>query len=278
MRKIMPLSIDHSKLYREAIGQTQRNVDRASLEALEDDMIQAGVKYDAAMRAGKPHTIKAMDLSPDVRELVSGLYDKRLVDKNGVCRETYKKIRNSASHCPYCEWGEIYEVDHFLPQASYPDLNIYPKNLVPICHPCNNLKLASVPESTTGYFFLHPYFDELPQVRWLFARMEFQSDGPVLIYRISMDENVYGSQAGRLAYHFKTLHLSDRLRVRSSKVLTELQQIAEQMLPVIGVDGLANHFKDEGNKIFNMHRNTLEAAAYTAAGDCAEFCNGRFRN
>ena len=47
-------------------------------------------------------------------------------------------------------------------------MNVLPKNLFPICHPCNHLKDDSLPENEEESL-IHPYFDRLPNERWLFA-------------------------------------------------------------------------------------------------------------
>jgi hypothetical protein len=276
MRKVAPLDIDHSMLYEKSIQQTLRDADKTTLSNLKPVILRAGSDYDAAMLRGAP-AVTPITMSNLQKSLVKKLYDMRMVNKRGACRQTYDMIRDSLSHCPFCESGEVWEVDHFLPQSKYPELNIYPKNLVPICHPCNHIKLTAVPTNQNDYF-LHPYFDELPNVRWLFARMEFQGDGPVLIYSVSTDRAVCGPLTGRLSYHFTTLQLSKRFRKRSSKILLEIQTFSEEMHPKINSIGLRKHFTDEGERIFNKFGNTIEAAAYTAAGACEEFCNGRFRN
>jgi hypothetical protein len=269
--------IAYRELYRLAIAQTQRNSDRETLENLEDRMVQAGVDYVINMTSHGPYSVTPTQLTDGEDELVRELYDKRMRSKLGTCRWAYDQILASASHCPYCEDGEIYEIDHFLPQGSYHDLNIFPRNLVPICHACNHIKLAEKPQGPQTSL-LHPYFDRLPPVPWLFARLDRQSDGPVLNYWVELDASAYGNLAPRLGYHFRTLELDRRMRTRSAKVLVELQFDIEDHLEKLGPQGMKTHFESEARKRFDRHGNVLEAAAYKAASENDAFCKGDYRN
>lgn len=277
MRALNPPAIDYRALYRKAISQTQRNADRAVLAGLEDRMVAAGVDYDATMQAQGPHAVIQIALTAAEESLAGALYAKRIVATNGICRSTYDDLRVSTSSCPFCLDGEIYEIDHFLPQAHHHDVVMYPGNLVPICHPCNHIKLEMLPVDAR-HSLLHPYFDRLPAQPWLFAEIDRKADGPVLNFRVQLDEGQHGNIAPRLKYHFATLRLDSRMRVRSAKVLIELQADVEQYLAGLGVDGLKAHFASEAAKHFARHGNTLEAAAYRAASTNDAFCAGEYKN
>lgn len=277
MKSLDPPAIDYRALYRKAISQTQRNSDKAVLAAMEDRMVAAGVAYDATMRTDGPHAIVQIALTADEDVLAGALYEKRIVAKNGVCRSTYDDLRVSTGSCPFCLDGEIYEIDHFLPQAHHHDVVMYPGNLVPICHPCNHIKLELLPIDAQ-HSLLHPYFDRLPAQPWLFAELDRKDGGPVLNFRVHLDEGQHGSIAPRLEYHFTTLQLDRRMRVRSAKVLIELQSDLEQYLTDLGVNGLKAHFASEAVKHYARHGNTLEAAAYRAASVNDAFCAGEYKN
>jgi hypothetical protein len=270
-------AIDYRALYRKAITQTQRNADRVALAAMEDRIVVAAADYDATIQAHGPHAVVQIPLTSREDALVRVLYDKRIVAKSGICRSTYDDIYVSAASCPFCMDGEIYEVDHFLPQAHHHDVVMYPGNLVPICHPCNHIKLELLPVDAR-HSLLHPYFDRLPVQPWLFAQLDRKADGPVLNYWVDLDETEYGNIAPRLEYHFATLQLDRRMRVRSAKALVELQSDIEGYLADLGPEGLKAHFASEAAKHFERHGNSLEAAAYRAASINDEFCSGDYRN
>jgi hypothetical protein len=277
VRGINPPAIDYRALYKKAITQTQGNADKAVLAGLEDRMVAAGVAYDATIQAHGPHMIVQIPLTAREDALVRVLYEKRIVAKSGACRSTYDDIYVSTASCPFCLDGEIYEVDHFLPQAHHHDVVMYPGNLVPICHACNHIKLELRPVDARRSL-LHPYFDRLPAQPWLFAQLNRKADGPVLNYWVHLNEAQHGNIAPRLEYHFATLQLDRRMRVRSAKVLVELQADVEGYLADLGADGLKAHFASEAAKHYNRHGNTLEAAAYRAASVNDAFCAGEYKN
>jgi 5-methylcytosine-specific restriction endonuclease McrA len=269
--------IDHRALYKTAVSQTGRNVDKAVLQAMEDRVVKAGEDYTSHLNGAGAWAVTPLLMSADEDKLARKMYDSRLVSKEGICRQTYVQIRQSATACPYCEYGEVYEVDHFLPKDDFPELNIFPANLVPICHPCNHIKLVGRPMNAADSL-LHPYFDRLPRdVRWLFATMSSNGNGPVLAYSVQLDA-AYGSLAGRLSWHFDKLQLGRRFRERSSKVLVEIESDLEGLFETLGPDGLSAHFSSVSQKKFSDHGNVLEAAAYAAAAANLSYCAGDYRN
>ncbi|MER8402044.1 HNH endonuclease [Mesorhizobium sp. M0751] len=244
---------------------------------LGDQIVGAGAIFVGAAAGGGLAGVAPIDLTAPEEKLVRPLYDNRLVDKEGRGRWAYDVIRNSARYCPYCTFGEVYEVDHFLPKMDYRELNICPANLVPICHACNHIKLAEQPQAADRYL-LHPYFDALPAIRWLFAELGYEAGGPVLHYRVALDAEIYGNLAGRLAYHFGALELNRRFRERASRVLVEIESDLAEKSALLGSQGMADHFRSESDRHFGRHGNSLEAAGYLAAAESEPFCAGNLQN
>jgi hypothetical protein len=276
MKKIDPPTIDHRALFDQCVGQTRPTSARQLLEGQGDAIEAAGVAFATSAGAASLHTLKAISLTVEADELVRPMYDLRLVNKSGVGRWAYEKIKTSQTHCPYCTFGEVYEVDHFMPKYDYRELNICPTNLVPICHPCNHIKLTKPPKSEAEYL-LHPYFDQPPDVRWLFAELVYLNGGPVLQFRIELSDD-YGPIAARLHYHFGTLELDRRFKERSTRVLVEIEDHMTNSFPSLGAAGMKQFFLDESERYFRVHRNCLEAAAYLAAAQNDAFCAGNFKN
>jgi len=275
MKSAPPAQINYLTLYRQAIGQTQSVQLRNQLAAVEADVLAAGTNYDAAMHAAGPHAIVPEIALAGLQDELRGLYGRRVQSRTGSCRWLYDKLFSSLSHCPYCEYGEIYELDHFLPQSVYYDVSIYPKNLVPVCHPCNHKKLQKQPNGS-GTYFLHPYFDQLPNIPWLFAAMSHEDGGPVLSYRVHLDQAVYGDLAQRLSYHFRELALNERMKRLSSKILIEMETYVREALLQFNPAGISAHFASEADRILRTHGNTIEAAANRAASENDDYCSGQY--
>jgi len=43
------------------------------------------------------------------------------------------RLLASTQTCPYCGFGEVRDLDHYLPRDTYRELAIYPRHLVPSC-------------------------------------------------------------------------------------------------------------------------------------------------
>ncbi|MBR0914065.1 hypothetical protein [Bradyrhizobium japonicum] len=212
------------------------------------------------------------------RTAMRELYDHRMAARTGTGRYAYDEIHSSSDYCPYCSFGEVYELDHFLPKESFYDLNVFPQNLLPICHPCNHLKRQKRPAGPNEGF-LHPYFDRLPEdVRWLFAELEIRDGGPTLTYFVSLDEEGYGGLAGKLIYHFRELRLEKRFRRQATAVLVELEAEVTQLAYEQEPGQIEAHLLNRADQFGARNLNSLETAAYFAAAESKEYCEGNFRN
>lgn len=184
---------------------------------------------------------------------------------SGLGSGSLHRLQSYAHHPLYRFWA-----------GTIAELNIFPLNLVPICHPCNNIKLARVPTGPHEQF-LHPYFDQLPsQVRWLFAEVTQSANGPLLQYWAALDPQTYGSLANRLDYHFRELQLDHRFQARAATILAELEAEITEHLGTLDAAQMAAHFYDLGVKEFIRHGNTLDGAAYFAAAASEAYCSGGY--
>jgi hypothetical protein len=278
MRSLPFPALNHEAIYRACAGQTSSAADRAILLGMADRVVAAGAAYNAAAQAEALHDVRTMQMSDRERTLISPLYDRRLVQTKGAGRAAYDEIHSSADYCPYCGFGEIYEIDHFLPKQLFSDLNVLPTNLVPICHPCNHLKRQKTPVNPRDHF-IHPYFDELPiDVRWLQAELMVQQGGPVLTFRVELNENVHGIVADRLRYHFRELRLEQRFRRQAASILNEIEAEVTQRAHSLDARQLAAHLKDRADQLASRWLNALDTAAYYAAAASPAYCGGSFRN
>lgn len=126
---------------------------------------------------------------------------------------------------------------------------------------------------------MHPYFDVLPNdVRWLFADLTIEDGGPVLSFRVELDPDQYGALASRLNFHFNGLQLDRRFKAMAATVLVELEAEISQHLVTLGPAQMSLHFRDLANRTFERHGNSLESAAYFAAADSPEYCEGAYLN
>lgn len=123
-----------------------------------------------------------------------------------------KHIRSAAfknvPQCPVCGIDPPVELDHFLPQSAFKPLSIYVRNLVPLCHACNDDKRALHAEDDAN--FVHAYFDELPDVQFLKAEVSIEGGGLVVDFSIEAVDGLDAGLRKRLADQMDKLRLNDR--------------------------------------------------------------------
>jgi hypothetical protein len=276
LRSLPPPAADHQSVFNRCVAETKSAADRNILVGLGAQVVAAGRNYINHANA-QLHQIALMGWSENQKLLLESLYSDQLVGAGGAERNLYDTIRTSATRCPYCTFGEICEVDHFLPKKKFPEYAVLPANLLPICHLCNHTKRSKRPLSANAYL-LHPYFDRLPAVTWLFAEMIFEAGGPVLKYRIELDPGIHGDIAHRLGYHFDVLRLGKRFRETSAVVLAEIEEMLTGHLGALAPNAIAHHFALEAIRKYKVHGNCIEAAAFRAASESDDYCAGNYRN
>lgn len=276
MKSLDPIDRNHENLYLSCVGQTQNEEIRNLLINMTGRVVANGIAYEDSVRIGRSDLVTQMAMTDDERFEISKVYDSRLVSKSGVERPTYDKVRTLTGKCPFCGFGEVYEVDHYLPKNAFPELNVLPKNLLPICHPCNHIKHSGLPEGPDSNL-IHPYFDNLPNERWLFADLTIENGGPVLHYYVQLDAR-FGILCQRLEYHFAKLQLSRRMKEQSARVLVEMEADIDQHLADIGTVGMSQHFREAGQHSLQLHGNVIETAAFFSASENEQYCAGAFKS
>ncbi|CAM5719997.1 hypothetical protein SALBM311S_12175 [Streptomyces alboniger] len=85
-----------------------------------------------------------------------------------------------------CGHRDVSTLDHQLPKMKYPLLAVVPINLVPACGICNWLKGEHVPETASEQTHFYPYYDDVADQQWLFARLksDFENRPPEVSYQI----------------------------------------------------------------------------------------------
>jgi hypothetical protein len=89
------------------------------------------------------HDLAPIGLSPATRQTLEAIFSRRLGEFGTLwdaLNEHFEDTGNST--CPYCNFGEQWEHDHYLPKSVFPEFTLYPNNLVPICKGCNGKKKA----------------------------------------------------------------------------------------------------------------------------------------
>ena len=84
--------------------------------------------YDRLSGEPGPH-LSHPDLGRECVDAVERGYEE--VQKHGRLSTLRSRLMLEVQHCPSRGFGEVTQLDHFLPKSAYKVLAIYPRNLVP---------------------------------------------------------------------------------------------------------------------------------------------------
>lgn len=93
----------------------------------------------------------------------------KIIEANGGC---------ILLKCPICEVGFAKELDHYIPRALYPEYSVFPHNLIPICHECNNKKGELWCDDEHNRLIFNAYYDTAATEELYETRFDFDNDLP----------------------------------------------------------------------------------------------------
>jgi len=191
------------------------------------------------------------------------------------------KLRQSlllnAGTCPCCGILPADELDHHLPKVDFKLLSIYPRNLVALCHKCNNKK-RTVDGIDENKRFIHVYYDNVPvDVQFLFAQILIKGGGLVVRYEVKkiaeLSELLYKQitfQTERVNFHGR---IDPEVNIYLSSFAASLQ-LAYEGFGKAGVEITLKRAAEHAQKIFGLnHWRTVLLFGLAAYGD---FCDGGF--
>lgn len=174
--------------------------------------------------------------------------------------------------CPICGQRKVSSLDHFLPKSMYPSLVVTPINLIPACDQCNKKKLDAAPisnEQTT----LHPYFDDLGDERFLFAKV-IHSIPPIINFYIDSPINWSKEKARRVEYHFETFELNLLYSVHAvDEILGQVYYWNELI-----EEDLRDELSKQAVSRAKHHPNSWQTAFYESMAQSEWFCKGGFHD
>ena len=160
-----------------------------------------------------------------------GLYSNISKQKaSHPARIFYDQIRSSELICPYCRFGHVSTLDHFLPKAYYPYFSVLPTNLVPSCADCNTSKSSSVLNASNS--IPHPYYaaKNIESDQWLYATII--SGTPLGVnFSVSPPSSWSNQQKHQIHNYFSSFKLDRRLATQASAELSDfIDSISTQNL------------------------------------------------
>jgi hypothetical protein len=210
---------------------------------------------------------------------MSKIYKGNFARKGSYLRSNFYDVIMAAAPfgiCPSCNQRTVSNLDHYLPQVDHSALAITPINLVPICSECNKTKL-SYSSSSAEEQLLHPYFDNVEDEVWLFAKV-VEGEFPSLEFLVNPPEHWSKEKRARIDKHFKVLKLGHLFVSHGARLISDIGSQMSRLWVDGGPGAVATHLKEQAATRrtparLPVVRNSWQIAAYQALGDSDYFCN-----
>lgn len=204
------------------------------------------------------------------------VYDNKLVKKGQPGRIYYEKLRLSAKNniCPLCNQRTVTTLDHILPKSLYPTFAVTPFNLIPSCADCNKSKDRYSPNAPEEEI-LHPYYDNISNLQYLFALVE-QTTPPSIIFYIKQS-NPMNIIEQRLGKHFSLFKLNELYSSNAAEELSNIYYRLSKLYSTGGAESVAEYLKDEFESRYENNKNSWQTAMYESLYQDVWFCDGGFR-
>jgi 5-methylcytosine-specific restriction endonuclease McrA len=275
MRTLSKPTVKVDEFYRLCISRVKNSNLRDRLKTCEVEVVSAAQEYEKKVKIAKLHTIERKDGVLDVStEEMNKVYTTRMVPKKSPGRAVYDMLLNAPPQgiCPLCGQRTVSTLDHHLPKALYPTLSVVPINLVPACQNCNKTKLHSIPLSGEEET-IHPYFDEIEEDKWLFAKIE-RSKPLKIIFEAIPPIHWKTLLSSRVKFHFESFELADLYGAHAAVELKNIRYYLNELFDKAGSESLHDHLLMSAVSREMEHKNSWQAAMYRSLADSKWFYNG----
>lgn len=208
-----------------------------------------------------------------VKDELIKLYSKLCNNKEPILYYNQICSASKLSKCPFCGFGQVTTVDHYLPKSKFPIFSILPYNLVPCCRDCNSNKGDKYTMDADSQP-LHPYYDgDILSERLIFAKVIEQNPISMEFY-VQHSNKIYEN---RTKIHFEIYDLPKRFAVEAAERVTELNtkfmEHSGNMNPIDIKQELYAEF--ERHKALNP--NSWKTAMYEALYKSNWYCQGGYK-
>jgi len=286
MRAINKPTYDPEAVYKMCINSIEDEDLRDRLHDITSDIVNAANDYDQKALNKQLYTILVNNCN--VNDIVLGdvtkkelknVYTSHMVPKNKPARNIYDTLVSLApsGRCPFCGFGHVYTLDHYLPKAKYPQFSVLPFNLVPSCTDCNKGKSTAIATTQEGQS-LHPYYDQGNFIndQWLYAEVKRTSPVTIQFY-VKPPIHWSAIEKARVESHFKDFNLSSRYVTETVDELAILKDILIQYEALLGQTGVSQHLLIQAQSHAMKHANSWQTAMYQALSASNWYCGGGFK-
>ncbi|MDN3628641.1 MULTISPECIES: HNH endonuclease [Vibrio] len=259
---------------------------RDRLEPVSADLLNAGHQYLSLAPTTALFTIPTFVggnedyvVANVTKKELKDLYSAQMVPSSKPSRKYYDELKLAAplGICPFCGFGHVYTLDHYLPKAKYPLISILPINLVPSCSDCNKGKSANT-ASNAGKLCMHPYFDHghFINEQWLYANV-IETEPVTIVFFVAPPSAWNPIDKQRVLAHFSDFDLAKRFSVQAANELSTLKYELQYDFDFSGITGVQHELSKRVFAAERQHKNSWKTAMYQALRDSNWYCNSGFR-
>lgn len=262
MRKLDPPNINHSDVLLSCIS----NIEDITLyDRVNSNLVIFETASNNYIENGLTGNLQNIQSHESVNNFISKsemkfLYNK-MVNKRNPARDYYDRLLHKSKKCPFCGYGVSYTLDHFLPKSEYPIYAVDPINLVPCCRDCNSTKLTKTVEKND--LFLHPYFDNVDDERWLFCEVGY-FDTLAFYFKVEKPPSWSRSKYIKMKYHFDTFNLNSLFSGFASDEFSDSIYELKHLYDLSGAENLKEELDLKYDSCNNNLKNHWKTAMYDA--------------
>ncbi|MBO9170030.1 HNH endonuclease signature motif containing protein [Rhizobium sp. L245/93] len=218
---------------------------------------------------------KGPALGTDVKDALHSAFG--FVYEGRRLKHLRQNLLKGVDRCPMCGIFPAKELDHFLPRSVYKPLAIYARNLVPLCHACNNIK-SDRGAGQLADQFVHAYFDILPDIDFIIATIALDGEALSFGFHVAEGDGLTTPLAAKLTYQLDTLDLEKRFSTELNTYLSSLAPALEMVWEYGGTEDVKTYLaKQIVMETKTHHRNDWRVATLKALRLDQDFCAGGFR-
>lgn len=234
MRIINKPNISPINTYQTCVNSISNETLRDSFISHENMIDKMAISYDIKANNADLYTFSPdntnnsfVEFSPITKKQWKSLYSQHMTPSTKEARNIYDKLKSLAKNgiCPFCGFGQVKTLDHFLPKSKYPLFSVLPLNLVASCRDCNTGKGNTI-ATKGGEQPLHPYYDhnEIAGDQWLYATVKTGSPA-VVSYYVKPPKKWSKISQQRVIAHFKEYELASRYSIQAADQLSSISPL-----------------------------------------------------
>jgi len=272
MRFLAKPQMSHGEILTSCIS----NIENTNLkDNIESNLQVFETSYQKYNEKGESGALSDFNIHNDILGIITVdnmkfLY-KKMSTKGQPARVHYDKIIHSSKICPICGYRTSGTLDHYLPKTKFPIFAVNPLNLVPCCRDCNSNKLTDVP--VPDMETLHPYFDNVEEYRWLFAKVDGWKNEISFNFFVEKPNSMSYELFNKVQYHFSAFQLSELYSIVATTELGDQIYLLKKLYELGGPTIVKTQLLEFYNSAQQNHLNNWKSAMYEALADSEWFCN-----